>query len=1532
MNDKLRSWDATDTPRRAGVSSLGVGGTNAHVILEEAPSSLRIETRSESASNHPELFVMSANSEKALDNVSARLKEYFNDRPEVSFADAAYTLKVGRRPLKYRRSFVASTHAELMSKLDAANQQNVHSQRSSDRKQKVAFMFAGGGAQYVNMARDLYNKEPVFKHHIDEALALIKEFVDFDLKSLIFADEQQIESASEELKRPSRSVTAVFVCQYAQAKLWMSWGVNPDALIGHSLGENTAACIAEVFSLKDALGLVALRGKLFEEVEAGGMVSVQLAESQVRENLPSDLDIAAINAQELTVVSGPVDSLAEYETYLKSEGVEYQRVHINIAAHSRMLEPILNSFRNYLKSIKLNEPKLPFISNVTGKWITAEDAMSADYWVSHLRSTVRFGDGVSLLMESNQYLLLEVGPGRILSSLAKAQEQATPDHNIFSSLPHADDDIDDQEFMMSVLGQLWCSNAYTDWAGYYGETTYNRVCLPTYPFEHKKYWVEPGKSAYKGEGTNAGLEKFEKLEDWLYEPVWRRSIAKSAEPAKGSNILVFAETEKFAEMAPFLPETNLVNVSPGTAYRKLSNDSYAINFSDPDAYVHLISDLQSSQLLPDTIIHVLPAAANFAEENYLKHRSFSFDSPFLLSQALANEDIEKKVSWLFVSSGGQRVAGEYLDNPMQSLSLGPVRVIPRELANVHCKLVDLDKDYSWRNALPLLMGELSDEFITDNTVAIRGSSRFNQSFERCRSLGSVNANNIVEGGVYIVTGGIGGLGLVAAKAIAEVSKVTLILISRSVFPSEDQWTTLIEDSAPEARQIEKINEIRQLGSSVKVVAADVSDSASMEKLKDTIQSEGGQIRGLIHTAGVINDSLIQLKELDEALDVLKPKVQGCIVLDQVFNFKSLDFAILYSSTSSFVGLAGQIDYAAANAFQDAFAHSFNDEGHVIALNWPAWKEVGMAASIASGRVGQPAGRLVDHPLLDRCIKEESGLHEFSTVFSVEKYWLLSEHRIKGANCLIPGTGFIELARAAYAEAYGVTNVAIQDAAFILPFVVDDTEQKELRVSIVKSDERCNFTIQSMSGGGWVEHATGIVSDNTATLPEEVSVESLLAGCNRGIQSYEDPEHHPHLEFGSRWACLDAVHYSDTEAVAKISVDRAYVDELKQFVYHPAVMDMATAGAQVLIDGYDPFNEFYVPISYGCLEIFSELPEHVFSYISYKKQSGAHSHDIARFDVSLYDSHGHPIMQVKDFTMQRVSDIDSVAKSASAETIEVDPTLARTLELGISQKDGSQALRYAINQALVPQLAVSVYDLDSLSKELTLPFGAQEETVPQHNPDIDPDIPKIEMLLKNHEAIEEVVIRSFLDEEDERRLIAFYVPDEWEQITTSELRRFAKEVLSEELLPKQFVELDELPLVDGNVDKSQLLDPLAPQDNFLAPRTSTEKAIAKIWQDVLGVSRIGLTDNFFDAGGHSLLSIRAIVRVEKKLGVRLDQAQMVLQTLEQIAKEIHNEKSENQTENNASGQGKDVVSEAQDADSGAKKKSSILKGLFSRGKN
>lgn len=486
VNIESMEWETQRGFRRAGVSSFGVGGTNAHVILEEAP-----EQKATEAARPWQLLLLSARSETALNKTMNNLCAYLSQWPDANLANIAYTLQIGRKQFAYRQMLVCQNIEDAIHLLKKNDAQELWLSRGQTSvKRTTVFLFPGQGSQYENMSRELYETEPFFAEQVDRCAQLLVPLLGLDLRSVLFPTQERSTNSETQLDETWLAQPALFVVEYALAKLWISWGVQPQAMIGHSVGEYVAACLAGVFSLEDALALIAQRGQLIQRCSRGAMLAVASSEANLLPLVGNGLSIAAVNGPEATVVSGPVEAIVEFQKRLDEKRIHSRRLHVSHAFHSNMMAPVHDPFVEILREKELALPGIPFLSNTTGTWITGEEATSPEYWARHLQSTIRFAENLNQLFGTGPCLFLEVGPGHTLATLTRRLAPKTVEHVVLSSLPHPQDRQSDFAVLLSALGRLWTVGGDVDWASFSRYEKRRRVPLPTYPFERQRYWVD----------------------------------------------------------------------------------------------------------------------------------------------------------------------------------------------------------------------------------------------------------------------------------------------------------------------------------------------------------------------------------------------------------------------------------------------------------------------------------------------------------------------------------------------------------------------------------------------------------------------------------------------------------------------------------------------------------------------------------------------------------------------------------------------------------------------------------------------------------------------------------------------------------------------------------------------------------------------------------------------------------------------------------------------------------------------------------
>lgn len=950
FSSELEPWETNGAPRRAGVSAFGFGGTNAHIVLEgsEQPDPT-------GGSRSRQLLVLSAKTASALERAAANLAVYLKSNRKIDLADVAYTLSVGRKHFACRRMLVCRNTADAPAMLrfsGPAGQVDV-----DDRP--VIFMFPGQGAQYPRMAAELYQKEPVFKEKLDLCAEILKAHSEVDIRDIMFPSKGNTEAADVKLKQTTIAQPAIFALSYALAFLWMEWGIVPSGFIGHSIGEFTAACLAGVFSLEDALKIVALRGQFMQDLPAGVMLAVPLPEPEVAAYLNDEVSLAAVNAPSLCVLSGPREPVEKIRRELRGRGLGCQYLHTSHAFHSAMMHPVLQPFKAIIAEVDRNPPRQPIMSTVTGKWAAPDELTSPDYWAANLRNTVRFADGISALLADKDRSFLEVGPGRTLSSLLKMQENKVSQVPVYASLPSVRENRSDEEFILSTLGQLWLSGVKPDWRGFYRGYIRRRLPLPTYPFERQRFWLGAAKPEENALRQFVAMTKNPDISEWFYIPTWKSKPVPPQHPRrkeKPLRWLIFMDDIGLgAAVAKKLQakKHSVIRVRSGQGYTKHDETNYTIA---PDCLEDYESLLQEHKLGEpfNRILHLGSFSrirnTELDQDRIDLAQDRGFISLLLLTQALGKLNYSGELSLFVISNNVHDVTGTELLQPEKASILGPVKVIPQEYPNVRCCNIDFDHEQKDTRDLDLLTGRILTEaraLSTERIIAYRGDRRWVQIYESVKLDSSFQKKTkLRKGGVYLITGGLGGIGLVLAEFLSRKIKAKLILTGRSKLPDRQQWGSLLKTKPGDEelnRKIKSLQRIEKLGGQVFLIRSDVSDRKTMTAEIARAVKTLGPINGVIHAAGLPGEGILQLKTCATARKVLAPKIFGTLILADILKDMPLDFFFLCSSIARTLGGIGLGDYSAANSFLDAFAayYSRRCQGLSVAVNWDMWGEVGM---------------------------------------------------------------------------------------------------------------------------------------------------------------------------------------------------------------------------------------------------------------------------------------------------------------------------------------------------------------------------------------------------------------------------------------------------------------------------------------------------------------------------------------------------------------------------------------------------------------
>ncbi|CAM3106796.1 acyltransferase domain-containing protein [Corallococcus sp. ZKHCc1 1396] len=956
VNTELRDFPKGATPRRAGVTSLGMGGTNAHVILEEAPEPPATDTPRRPA----QLVLLSARTEASLEVATDRLAAHLREHPGTELADVAHTLQLGRKRFGKRRAVVARTLAELITALEERTPGRVFSGAAENAGRPVMFMFSGQGSQYVDMGRDLYEQEPAFRAQVDTCAEKLKPHLGLDLRTVLYPPEASRELASERLKQTGLAQPALFVIEYALAKLWASWGVTPHAMVGHSIGEFVAACLAGVFTLDDALALVAARGRLMQSLPAGSMLAVPLLVAQVTPLLPEGLSVAAVNSPTTCVVAGPTAQVDAFEQQLQSQGLHGSRLHTSHAFHSAMMDPILDAFREAVRKVARQAPKKPYLSNVTGTWVTSEEATSPEYWVKHLRGAVRFADGVAELLKESDAILLEVGPGNTLATLARQHPDKGARHAILHSLRHPKEQHADLDTVLGTLGRLWLEGVEADWDAFRGEERRRRVALPTAPFERQRHWVEPRKATTTSDGERAeavSADQKQPVARWFYLPSWQRSLPlpKSAWSEKKSSWWLFLPDEASgatgeslgALLARRLEEAgqDVLRITPGSVTAKHAEHHWTLALGGEGALLETLA-------APDHVLHLgtLGVGEPRGEADFESALGKGFLGLMGIARALGPQPGARPVSLVAVTDRMQAL-GEEAPSPELATVLGPVRVIPQEYGHLSAKAVDLrlPTPGNWQEAalVEALLSEAATPSRQEDVIAYRGGARWVRTYEPLPADAPRAAQvPLRDGGVYLIIGGFGTLGFMHARSLAKrVKKAKLVLAGRTALPERAQWDGHLaanpEDDAV-ARRILQVLSLEALGAEVLTVCLDAANKVQVQTAVEAAVSRFGALHGVVFAAGDVGPALFRAipdTRPEDVRDTFHGRVRGLYALEEALRGRPLDFCLLSSSLAAVLGGLGLASYAAATSFMDAFATKQSQMTPVpwMSVGWDAWK-------------------------------------------------------------------------------------------------------------------------------------------------------------------------------------------------------------------------------------------------------------------------------------------------------------------------------------------------------------------------------------------------------------------------------------------------------------------------------------------------------------------------------------------------------------------------------------------------------------------
>ena len=1424
--DKTLAFPELGPVRRAAVNSLGVGGTNAHLILEEPPA-----RRPSVDDGAPRYLLLSQRSKRALKGQRERMSAFLERESGPSLVDLTSTLYRGRELFEESLIISARDHQEARERL-SSNDPRLSRERKRFLDPEAVFLFPGGGAQLLSMGLRIREIDRGFSADLDEGAAHLRSIGGGDLFAIL--------EDSEALARPSNQLPAILIIEIALARLLMRRGLRPSLLIGHSMGENAAACVAGVLSFKDAIGLVRLRGSLFEEVPRSGMISVNLSAKELRARAPEALDIAAENAPALSVASGPIEAIEALERSLIEEGVEARRIAIDIAAHSRLLDPLLDRFRAHLATLSLSPPTIPIASNLSGALLTPEEACSPDYWTRHLRNQVRFRECLDLAAESDRAILIEFGPGRALSSLAGAHG-AFIRQRLFTLMPEGGPmgggrALDEAEHLERTLVELYAAGSPMEVGDLFEEGALDRA--PTYAFQRRRFFYEVRERAASYDGPRLERRAFE---DFFERPCFERAAPRLVfGEYRRERVLLFIDG---SELDPLIEAIRargheLIIARPGERFDEIRNGDFRFAPERRDEDLRrLFEQLSARAFHPTRIVHALlvTGEARFRPGSSFFHRNIElgFHSLHSLLRALADADLPALPQLITLMNGAIRIGEESAAWPEKATALGPVLVGPSEIEGLSALLVDLEleerrafgvtRKLITEGSLRSLMDELESEredagvsaegeMLPDTRareleakggpspelLVYRGDHRLRRS-RRSIAAPDERAPMLEEGGVYLITGGFSGASFIIARDLAERLKAKLILCTRRALPPKSEWATIRESPiiAPEASSIlDRIAELEALGAEVALIESDITYLDTMRDGLAEARARFGKLDGVFHTAGTLRDGLLFEKDLLTIEEVFAPKIDGTLALHNLLRDEAPKFVLLFSSISLEIAAAGQIDYIAANAFLNAFARSMDDpEGtRFIALELGMIAELGMAAR-ALGREASSTGRVIElnEPLLDRAILE-GGRVIFEKALSPIDEPFLDEHRMLDGGAVLPGTAYLAMIAAAARQLGIRESVEIEAVRFLAPLLIPD--QSREAISIVITPQGDNYDVELFADRGGERERLLLLARLSGAPSSSLSIDPLrITGCLD--ERAPDGERlktgqGENIRFGPRFDVLIARGIREGEAFAELALYERFEDEAAALVLHPGLLDLATGFALELAQGYDASGGLWAPMGYESFCAHRALPPRLLSHITLKSESSGEK--TASFDILLSSTSGEIVAEIKGFTMRQLSGaFEGETERGGAQAQAVDAELLEELRLGLRAEELPKIVSAALTRGVSCELIASPLSIDALRARRAA-IRPREESVAFDRPELDSE--------------------------------------------------------------------------------------------YLAPRDEVEAKLAVFFSELLGVAKVGVSDDFFDLGGHSLIAVRFFQRVKREFGVELGLSLLFeAPTIESIARSI-----------------------------------------------
>ncbi|OLF14424.1 hypothetical protein BLA60_04705 [Actinophytocola xinjiangensis] len=1287
-------WPRTKgAPRVAGVSSFGIGGSNGHVILEEAPER---EHGDDAAAERAQVVVWSAATESARDTLTGRLAEHLADQDAREFRDAAHTLRAGRAERRHRAAVVATGGAEAARLMRGGT---VVLPDTVDRE--VVFCFPGQGSQHNGMLRELYRTNGAFREECDTLFDLTAVMSERDLRALWLSDDTD----QDTLKETSVAQPLLFVLELALGRCLVAWGLRPARMVGHSVGELVAATLAGVFGVEDGLRAVIGRSGLMAGMPRGRMVAVSADVDAVRELLGADLGgvaLAAVNSDRQIVLSGSEEDVVGVADRLRAAGTTVSPLHTSHGFHSPSMAVAAEKFADLLATVDLGEPRIPVVSAATGRELTAEQARTPSFWARQLVDPVLFAPAVAAVVGAGPAFLVEVGPGQALTDLLRGNQDVRASRSVaLATQPRPKAPADRRAVLENTLARLWVEGQPVDLREVAADARARRVPAPGYPYERRRCWIErpPGHVELREgdlpvstpqrpeaapvptaetdtdgstDGSTDGIWSVGTLE-------WRRSRTGRPPLVDGEvdgrpALLALPADPGFRDLvrdaflrAGFrtIRATGVLGTEPaGRRTLDVTSDQ------DWDAFLDRLGEAAEPVVVAYAV--GLSGPEDTTSANVDEALRWGFHGLLRCARAVvrAQRRLRVPLRLVVITRRSVDITGAEPVNPANAMALGFLRSLEKEHPEIQGMLIDLSAD----TAVEVLSGELAEP--SAPTLALRGTSVWVPALAELARSAPAGRHRVRQRGVYLVTGGLGGIGLVVARELAESGRRPRIaLVGRSGPPDET--------TPAGARVADALESLSDAGAEVGVFRADVADAASLRSAVAEIEARFGTVNGVVHAAGVAGGGLLAHREHADIEAVLAPKVRGTLNLHELLGGRSdLDFLLLFSSQAGLGGLLGSADYAAANAFLDAFAQRHGRGGrHTVAIGWPGWSEVGMLAESevnAATLVGDQTDGAAPG-VAPGVVPDAAGARlpvEYRRTFT-EQDWELDEHRFEGQAVLV-GTAAIELVVTAV-RSLGLYEadlaLTLRDVVFASPIL--GAEQVETRVVFHPREGEHRFTVETRQADGtWRGHVEGVVAagPTDARPADPVSLRSGYTGEGK-------PDIVDLIEFGPRWDCIAAMRWGTHEAVLDLELPEKFHDDLDLHPLHPALFDRAS-----VIPPADGVHRLWLPFMYERLTVFAPLPARILvhAWIEDFDQGWA------SINIDIHDPDtGAQLVRVESYTFREVRPAEFVQGLRATPDPGPRPAPAGDQDVPLlSPQDGASVFAEVLNGSYPPFVAVN----------------------------------------------------------------------------------------------------------------------------------------------------------------------------------------------------------------------------------------------------